>query len=54
MNKTESEGKTETTCENEVDGLTCEELYNCCDCGGADCGCRYCWSCNACESCKGE
>jgi len=30
---------------------TCEDYYNCCDCGGNDCGCRYCWSCNACEFC---
>ena len=29
-----------------------EEHYNCCDCGGNDCGCAYCWSCNACEYCK--
>jgi len=32
----------------------CEELYNCCDCGGNDCGCAYCWSCNACENCLKE
>ena len=32
-------------------GLTCFELYDCCDCGGIDCGCRYCFSCNACEYC---
>ena len=31
---------------------TCEELFDCCDCGGNDCGCAYCWSCNACEECK--
>jgi len=31
--------------------LDCAELYNCCDCGGSDCGCAYCWSCNACDSC---
>ena len=30
---------------------TCEDLYNCCDCGDNDCGCSYCWSCNACENC---
>lgn len=29
----------------------CEQIYNCCDCGGNDCGCVYCWSCNACEAC---
>lgn len=38
--------------------LSCEEQYNCCDCGTDDqdngCGCRYCWSCNACEECLNE
>jgi hypothetical protein len=34
--------------------LDCSELYDCCDCAGEDCGCRYCWSCNACDSCKGD
>jgi hypothetical protein len=29
----------------------CEDVYNCCDCGGNGCGCGYCWSCNACEDC---
>lgn len=44
-------------CDN-IDGqnsLGCESLYNCCDCGTNDqergCGCRYCWSCNACDHC---
>jgi len=35
----------------------CEKIYNCCDCGCKDsngCGCRYCWSCNACEECLNE
>lgn len=32
-------------------GDTCAKRLNCCDCGGNDCGCRYCWSCNACEHC---
>ena len=32
----------------------CEDLYNCCDCGGEGCGCAYCFSCNACDSCKDE
>jgi len=37
----------------------CEKIYNCCDCGckdsnGNGCGCRYCWSCNACEECLNE
>ena len=41
-------------CENETQGHTCSDLYNCCDCGGNDCGCAYCWSCNACEICKQE
>lgn len=30
---------------------SCSDIYNCCDCGGDNCGCIYCWSCNACESC---
>lgn len=40
-------------CVHEESGLTCSEMYNCCDCGGDDraCGCAYCWSCNACENC---
>jgi hypothetical protein len=33
--------------------MDCNEMYNCCDCGGHNCGCRYCWSCNACDACKG-
>lgn len=32
--------------------LDCGDRYNCCDCGGHNCGCRYCFSRNACESCK--
>lgn len=32
----------------------CSEIYNCCDCGGSDCGCGYCWSCNACDDCLNE
>lgn len=32
-------------------GQSCSELYDCCDCGGNDCGCAYCFSCNACEYC---
>lgn len=39
-------------CKNEHVGLTCEDMFNCCDCGGNDCGCGYCWSCNACDNCK--
>lgn len=33
---------------------TCASIYNCCDCGGNNCGCAYCWSCNACEYCLSE
>lgn len=29
----------------------CSSIYNCCDCGGNNCGCGYCFSCNACEFC---
>lgn len=29
----------------------CGDLFDCCDCGGNDCGCAYCFSCNACEEC---
>lgn len=32
----------------------CEKIYDCCDCGGNECGCGYCWSCNACEECLDE
>lgn len=32
----------------------CSNLYNCCDCGGNNCGCAYCFSCNACEFCLDE
>lgn len=32
----------------------CEHMYNCCDCGGNECGCPYCWSCNACDTCKNK
>ncbi len=44
-----------TKCVNKDEtGLTCFELYDCCDCGADNiqcCGCRYCFSCNACEYC---
>lgn len=36
---------------------SCENVYNCCDCGcldGDGCGCMYCWSCNACEDCLND
>lgn len=32
----------------------CGDLYDCCDCGGNNCGCRYCFSCNACEDCLSD
>ena len=39
---------------NEYEENTCHEFYNCCDCGGIDCGCEYCFSCNACDECIEE
>lgn len=33
---------------------SCSDTYNCCDCGGNNCGCRGCFSCNACEVCLNE
>lgn len=31
----------------------CFLLFNCCSCGGGtDCGCPYCFDCNACDACK--
>ncbi len=33
---------------------TCGNYYNCCNCGGNNCGCAYCFSCNACEACKDD
>ncbi len=43
------------TCENGTTH-TCDEYYNCCDCGNSEdgCGCSYCFSCNACETCIKE
>ncbi len=43
-------------CEHSDDGgkTTCSDMYNCCSCGGNDCGCRYCFDCNACEECLGD
>jgi hypothetical protein len=32
--------------------MKCSDIYNCCDCGDGDCGCAYCFSCNACENCR--
>jgi hypothetical protein len=44
-------------CEYSGTDYECSERgLNCCDCGsggGAGCGCSYCWSCNACDNCKG-
>jgi hypothetical protein len=45
------------SCEHASNGMDCSDMYNCCDCGGDvdnGCGCAYCWSCNACESCLDE
>lgn len=40
-------------CENlAFGGPVCDDIFNCCDCGNSACGCRYCWPCNACETCK--
>lgn len=38
-------------CERYGPSNACEEHLNCCDCGGVDCGCAYCWSCHACDHC---
>ena len=38
----------------EYNGMTCSDLYDCCSCGGNDCGCAYCFDCNACEFCLNE
>ena len=45
-----------TKCEEVVQHYTttCSDLYDCCSCGGNDCGCGYCWDCNACDFCKEE
>ena len=49
----EQTDETEPTCLNEGDGSSnCSDSYNCCDCGGNNCGCCYCFSCNACEVCN--
>lgn len=32
----------------------CDKQFNCCDCGGNECGCHYCFSCKACEFCLKE
>lgn len=33
---------------------TCGDIYNCCNCGGENCGCGGCAYCNACGYCKEE
>jgi len=45
----------ENECEEVSDehNYICSDLYDCCSCGGVDCGCRYCFDCNACDNCKG-
>ncbi|MFL7013635.1 hypothetical protein [Enterovibrio norvegicus] len=35
-------------------GHGCSDNYNCCDCGGHNCGCAYCFSCHACPHCLDE
>lgn len=35
-------------------GYGCLQHYNCCDCGGNNCDCSYCFSCNACDQCLAE
>ncbi len=32
-------------------GKSCFDYHNCCNCGGSNCGCRYCFSCASCENC---
>jgi hypothetical protein len=46
----------DSKCENKQDGQSdeCSDLFNCCFCGGDECGCRYCFDCNACEHCLEE
>jgi len=41
-------------CDNNLNGGPglCTDVYNCCSCGDAGCGCAYCFDCNACDSCK--
>ena len=54
-NKTMEVVMPENQCEQlEYGECTCSEMYNCCDCGGVDCGCPYCWSCNACATCLNQ
>jgi hypothetical protein len=46
--------RVQDNCENSNGNYTCSDLFDCCDCGGHDCGCAYCWSCNACEFCLND
>lgn len=36
----------------------CSQYFNCCDCGGdrikPGCGCEYCFTCHACETCYND
>jgi hypothetical protein len=32
----------------------CRYWFDCCGCGGHDCGCRYCFDCHACSACRNE
>lgn len=34
--------------------VTCGEQFDCCSCGGNECGCAYCFDCQACEFCIEE
>ena len=36
------------------DSVQCEDYFDCCDCGGNECGCAYCFSCNACDFCLND
>ena len=46
--------KADPNCEHVKTGskYQCTEIFNCCNCGGNDCGCGYCFSCKACDYCK--
>lgn len=50
-----SVGEKLTSCLKESNGYDCFTRFNCCTCGTKDqdngCGCRYCFSCNACDYC---
>lgn len=45
--------KVDANCEYlNANGRDCTYMYDCCNCGGADCGCAYCFDCKACDHCK--